>query len=77
MRLPRILGHRFRSLFRPADADAALQRELDLHLDQLTKEYVAAGMTEHDAALAARRRVVFFLAMAEGAYTTGGLASCR
>src|SRR5438105_256339 len=55
MRLPRILGHRFRSLFRPADADAELQRELDLHLDQLTKEHVAAGMTEHDAALAARR----------------------
>jgi predicted permease len=55
MRFPRILGHRFRSLFRPAGADAELQRELDVHLDQLTKEYVAAGMTEHDAALAARR----------------------
>src|SRR5437867_9497311 len=55
MRFPRILGHRFRSLFRPADADAELQRELDLHLDQLTKEYMAAGMTERDAALSARR----------------------
>src|SRR5438034_6812397 len=55
MRFPRILGHRFRSLFRPSDADAELQRELDLHLDQLTKEYMAAGMTEPDAALAARR----------------------
>jgi predicted permease len=55
MRFPRILGHRIRSLFRPADADAELQRELDVHLDQLTKEYVEAGMSEHDAALAARR----------------------
>jgi len=55
MRFSRVLGHRFRSLFRLADADAELQRELDLHLDQLTKEYVAAGLSERDAAIAARR----------------------
>ena len=55
MRFSRVLGHRFRSLFRRADADAELQRELDLHLDQLTKEYVAAGLSERDAAMAARR----------------------
>jgi predicted permease len=55
MRFPRIIGHRLRSLFRHADADAELERELDVHLEQLTKEYVAAGMTERDAALSARR----------------------
>ena len=55
MRFPRILGHRLHSLFRRDDADAELQRELDLHLDQLTKEYVAAGLSQRDAALAARR----------------------
>ncbi len=55
MRFTRVIGHRFRSLFRRVDADADLQRELDVHLDQLTKEYVSAGMTERDAALAARR----------------------
>src|SRR4029077_13219449 len=37
LRFPRILGYRFRSLFRPADADTEPQRELDVHLDQLTK----------------------------------------
>jgi len=55
MRFPRILGHRLRSLFRPAHADAELQRELDLHLDQLTQELIATGLSERDAALAARR----------------------
>ena len=55
MRFARIVGHRFRSLLRHSRADADLQRELDLHLEQLTKEYIAAGRSEADARAAARR----------------------
>src|SRR5262252_3248996 len=55
MRVRRVLGHRLRSLFRRADEDADLQRELEIHLEQLTKEHIAAGMNERDAVLAARR----------------------
>jgi predicted permease len=55
MRITRIIGHRLRSFFRRADADAELQRELDLHLDQLTKEYIADGLSRRDAEIAARR----------------------
>src|SRR5690242_5200700 len=55
MRLRRILAHRLRALFQRARVDEELRRELALHLDQLTLEYRAAGMSERDAALAARR----------------------
>ena len=55
MRLPRILRHRLTAMFRRTRVDEELQRELDLHLEQLIREHKAAGMSEHDAALAARR----------------------
>jgi predicted permease len=55
MRLGRIVRHRLRSLFRRSQAEADMQRELDLHLEQLTREHIAAGMTEPEARLAARR----------------------
>jgi len=55
MRLGRIVLHRFRSLLRRSHAEADLQREIDLHIEQLTREHVAAGMTESEARLAARR----------------------
>src|SRR5262249_32480228 len=55
MRLHRIIAHRFRSIFRRGRADAELQRELDVHLERLTQEHLAAGLTEPDARLAARR----------------------
>jgi predicted permease len=54
MRLARVVIHRLRSLFRGGRQDAELQRELDLHLEQLTREYLAAGLTEGDARRAAR-----------------------
>src|SRR5262245_53510046 len=54
MRLVRVAVHRLRSLFRGAREDAELQRELDLHLEQLINERIAAGMTEPQARLAAR-----------------------
>src|SRR5262249_47835356 len=55
MRLHRVVRHRLRSFFRGARADADLRRELELHLEQLTKEHVAAGMCAGDAAQAAQR----------------------
>ena len=55
MRLARIVAHRLRSLFRSSRVDADLRRELDIHVEQLTKQYIADGMTPADARAAARR----------------------
>jgi putative ABC transport system permease protein len=55
MRLGRILRHRLRSLFRRSRTESDLRRELDVHVEQLTKEHIAAGMTEPEARLAALR----------------------
>ena len=55
MRFVSVLGHRLRSLLRRSHAEIELQRELDLHLDQLTRQHVAEGMNERDAREAARR----------------------
>lgn len=55
MRWGRILAHRFRSVFRRGRAEDDMQRELDLHLDLLTREHVDAGLSEPEARLAARR----------------------
>src|SRR5581483_97101 len=55
MRFKRILVHRWRSLFRRSRADTELQREIDLHIEQLARELMAAGMTESEALLSARR----------------------
>src|SRR5258708_13051246 len=55
MRFVRILVHRIQSLLRRSSLEAELQREIDLHIEQLTKEYVRSGMNDSDARLAARR----------------------
>jgi len=55
MRLPRIVMHRIDSLLRRSRAEADLEREIKLHIEQLTKEYVAEGMGEPEARLLARR----------------------
>ncbi|HZQ50856.1 MAG TPA: ABC transporter permease [Bryobacteraceae bacterium] len=55
MRFRRIIMHRLRSLFRRARADMDLQREIDLHFEQLVKEAVASGMSESEARLIARQ----------------------
>jgi len=55
VRLGRILVHRLHSLLRPSRAEADLQRELSVHLEQLTREYIADGMSDADARRAARR----------------------
>jgi macrolide transport system ATP-binding/permease protein len=55
MRLGRILAHRWQSLFRRSRAEAELQREIALHIEQLAKEYRAAGMSESEALSAAKR----------------------
>jgi macrolide transport system ATP-binding/permease protein len=55
MRLVRLILHRCRSLFRRSRVEADLQREMNLHLDQLVKERMAEGMTESEARAAAKR----------------------
>lgn len=55
MRLLRVFRRRARSLFRGAQVDGELQNELAFHLEQLTKENIAAGMDAGEARLAARR----------------------
>src|SRR5260370_40059836 len=57
MRLVRIAIHRIQSLLRRSRVDADLQQELDLHIEQLTKQYAAEGMSESEARTAARREV--------------------
>jgi macrolide transport system ATP-binding/permease protein len=55
MRFARILALRFRSLLRRSRAETDLQREVDLHIEQLTKEWIAAGLNESEARHAATR----------------------
>lgn len=54
MRLARIAIHRLRSLLRSSRAVMEMERELQLHVEQLTREYISAGMSESDARRAAR-----------------------
>lgn len=56
MRVYRVFMHRLRSIFRKSQADAELQHEIEIHLEQLAKEAVASGMNESQARLMARRR---------------------
>jgi predicted permease len=44
-----------RSLLRPSREEHDMQRELAIHIEQLTREYIASGMSESDARRAARR----------------------
>jgi predicted permease len=55
MRFSRILAHRVRSLLHRPRAEADLEREMDLHIQQLTKELTAGGMSGSEARRAALR----------------------
>jgi predicted permease len=55
MRVIRILKQRLGSVFRRKRAEVELNRELSLHLEQLTRENTARGMSESEARLEARR----------------------
>ncbi|MBV9226081.1 MAG: hypothetical protein JOY85_18770, partial [Acidobacteriaceae bacterium] len=55
MRFLRMIRHRFRSLLRRSNTEADMERELEIHLEQLTKEHITAGMNVADARRAARR----------------------
>src|SRR5687767_5936548 len=50
-----LAAHRLRSLFRSADADRSLQREIEGHLEDEIAENIARGMSRDDARLAALR----------------------
>ncbi len=54
MRVPRIIGRRLHSLLWRSRAEADMRREVDVHIEQLTR-YIAAGMREDEAELRARR----------------------
>jgi predicted permease len=56
MRVYRVFMHRLRSIFRKSRADADLQHEIEIHLEQLVKEAVASGLNESEARTMARRR---------------------
>ncbi len=55
MRIIRIIKRRLRSLLDRSHADAELQREIEIHIQQLTNEAIAAGMTEVEARAMASR----------------------
>src|SRR5260370_3449657 len=55
MRVGRIIRHRLRSLFRRSSAEAEMAREFELHIEQLTKQHLASGMSLSEARLAAHR----------------------
>ena len=55
MRFVRIVIHRWRSLLRSSRGEREMRDELGLHLEHLTREYMAAGMSETEARRAARR----------------------
>ncbi len=52
----RALAARLRGLFRDRKADQELEDEIKTHLRLLTERYVRRGMTEAEAAWAARRQ---------------------
>ena len=55
MRAIRILRHRLESVFNRSDTERGLNCEIELHIQQLAREFRAEGMSEAEAQLAARR----------------------
>ncbi len=56
MRFARVIIRPLCSIFQRSRANAALQREIELHLEQLVKEAMASGMSESEARVLARRQ---------------------
>ncbi len=56
MRFSSVVMHRARSLFRRSRVDSDLQREIELHFEQLVKEAIASGMSESEARMAAQHQ---------------------
>jgi predicted permease len=54
MRRLNLLRHRLRSIFRRRAVDDELRREIELHVEQLTRELRASGLSEREARRAAR-----------------------
>jgi predicted permease len=54
MRLARVVANRFHALFFRARANADLENEIGIHIEQLTNEAISGGMTESEARLWAR-----------------------
>jgi len=54
MRLLRVLSQRMRTLFRHSETEDSLERELELHVEQLTRQFVKEGFSEPEARRLAR-----------------------
>lgn len=70
MRATRILKHRFAALFRRRHTNSQLERELSLHIEQLTRQNIASGMDESEARAAARREFGSFALIQEACRDT-------
>ena len=55
MRIIRVIKRRVHSFLHRSDADNELQREIEIHIQQLTNEAVAGGLTEDEARTMALR----------------------
>src|SRR5579871_6196938 len=55
MRLLRVLSQRMHTLFRHSATEDSLERELELHVEQLTRQFVGEGFSEPEARRLARR----------------------
>jgi len=73
-RLLRIVRQRIRAIWRPASLDAELDRELAFHLEQLTEELIADGMTPEEARFAAKRAMGNLPLIAEQSRDRRGVA---
>jgi putative ABC transport system permease protein len=73
-RFLRIVRQRLRAVWRPDALDIELDRELAFHLEQLTSEFIADGLTPAEARLAARRALGNVPLIAEQARDQRGIA---
>ncbi|MBI2689783.1 MAG: ABC transporter permease [Acidobacteria bacterium] len=73
MRLLRILRMRLHSLFHRTEADAGVRREIELHLEMLTREQMAAGLPAPQARAAALRQIGNITLLAEQSRDTRGV----
>ena len=74
MRILRILKRRVHSLLHRSRSDAELKREIEIHIQQLTNEAVAAGMTEPEARTMALREFGPIAQIQEDCRDTSGVS---
>src|ERR1044071_1401594 len=73
MRLLHVLRMRVRSLFGRSEFDADARREMELHLDLLTRDKIAEGLSAPDARAAAHRQMGNLTQLAESSRDVRGV----